>query len=234
MIKLKEIKTSDGIFLNLEDDIFIKGSLEEHGYWEKPTIDICRYFLKEDSWVIEVGSHIGSHTIPLSKICKHGFIFAFEMQRIISQLLNTNIIKNNCRNIINYFEAVSNENKIEWIGEIEYREMKEFNSGNISLDLIRKVDSYPIQVVSIDEKFSKLGKLDLIKLDTEGHEVPILKGAMNLIKKFKPLILTEFDVNNKQEIINLLPEYKFEDVSYYYELKGAKYLNLMFKGTFRE
>ena len=59
----------------------------------------------------------------------------------------------------------------------------------------------------------------------------VLKGAKELIKKFKPLILTEFDVNNKQELIDLLPEYKFEDISYNYELDNLTYRNLMFKGT---
>lgn len=47
------------------------------------------------------------------------------------------------------------------------------------------------------------------------------------------MILTEFDVNNKQQIIDLLPEYNFEDISYNYELKGIGYRNLMFKGTYK-
>ena len=85
--------------------------------------------------------------------------------------------------------------------------------------------------IIIRSKFSKILKLDLIKIDAEGHEIPILKGAKEIIKKFKPLILTEFDLKNKQEIIDLLPEYKFEDISYDYELNNLIYPNLMFKGT---
>jgi hypothetical protein len=97
--------------------------------------------------------------------------------------------------------------------------------------MVRQHKGYPINIVSLDNKFSEIEKLDLIKIDAEGHEVPILKGAKELIKKFKPLILTEFDLKNKQEIIDLLPEYKFEDVSYNYELNNLMYPNLMFKGT---
>jgi hypothetical protein len=130
-------------------------------------------------------------------------------------------------------EAVSDENKIDYIGEVDYKNMKEFNSGLASLDNLRQHLSYPINVISLNNKFSKIKRLDLIKIDAEGHEVPILKGADQLIKKFKPMILTEFDVNNKQQIIDLLPDYKFEDISYNYELKGLPYRNLMFKGTHR-
>ena len=228
---IKEIRTKDHLFLVLEKDTFITECLEKDGHWEKPTIDICKEHLKNNSFVIEVGAHIGSHTVILSDICKDGFIYSFEMQKLIFQLLNANLLLNTCGNVFSYMEAVSDENKIDYIGEVDYKNIKKFNSGLGSLNMVRGHEGYPINIISLDNKFSKIKRLDLIKIDAEGHEVQILKGAKELIKKFKPLILTEFDVNNKQEIIDLLPEYKFEDISYNYELKGLTYRNLMFKGT---
>ena len=228
---IKEIRTKDHLFLVLEKDTFINECLEKYGHWEKPTMDICRSYLKSDSYVIEVGAHIGSHTVILSDICKDGVVYSFELQKLIFQLLNANLLLNTCKNVYTYMEAVSDENKIESIGEIDYQNMNKFNSGLGSLNAVRQYQGYPINIISLDNKFSEIKKLDLIKIDAEGHEVPILKGAKKLIKKFKPLILTEFDVNNKQEIIDLLPEYKFEDVSYSYELNNLEYPNLMFKGT---
>ena len=228
---IKEIKTKDHLFLVLEKDTFINECLEKYGHWEKPTMDICRSYLKSDSYVIEVGAHIGSHTVILSDICKDGVVYSFELQKLIFQLLNANLLLNTCKNVYTYMEAASDENKIESIGEIDYENMTKFNSGLGSLNAVRQYQGYPINIISLDNKFSEIKKLDLIKIDAEGHEVPVLKGAKELIKKFKPLILTEFDVNNKQEIIDLLPEYKFEDVSYSYELKNLEYPNLMFKGT---
>ena len=228
---IKEIRTKEHLFLALEKDTFINECLEQHGYWEKPTIDVCKEHLKSDSYVIEVGAHIGSHTVILSDICKDGVVYSFELQKLIFQLLNANLLLNTCGNVFSYMEAVSDENKIDYIGEVDYKNMKKFNSGLGSLEKVRKHEGYPINTVSLDVKFSKIKKLDLIKIDAEGHEVPILKGAKELIKKFKPLILTEFDVNNKQELIDLLPEYNFEDISYNYELDNLTYRNLMFKGT---
>jgi FkbM family methyltransferase len=228
---IKEIRTKDHLFLVLEKDTFINECLEKYGHWEKPTMDICRSYLKSDSYVIEVGAHIGSHTVILSDICKDGVVYSFELQKLIFQLLNANLLLNTCKNVYTYMEAASDENKIESIGEIDYQNMTKFNSGLGSLNAVRQYQGYPINIISLDHKFSEIKKLDLIKIDAEGHEVPVLKGAKELIKKFKPLILTEFDVKNKQEIIDLLPEYKFEDVSYSYELNNLEYPNLMFKGT---
>ena len=228
---IKEIRTKDHLFLTLEKDSFINECLEQYGCWEKPTIDECKNYLKNDSYVIEVGAHIGSHTVILSDICKDGVIYSFELQKLIFQLLNANLLLNTCKNVYSYMEAVSDENKIEYIGEVAYEKMSKFNSGLGSLNMVRGHEGYPINTISLDAKFNKIKKLDLIKIDAEGHEVNVLKGAKELIKKFKPLILTEFDVNNKQELIELLPEYKFEDISYNYELDNLTYRNLMFKGT---
>jgi len=230
---IKEIRTQDHLFLVLENDTFITECLERDGHWEKPTMDVCRSYLKNDSYVIEVGAHIGSHTVILSDLCKEGIVYSFELQKLMFQLLNANLLLNTCKNVYSYMEAVSDENKIEYIGEVSYEKIPKFNSGLGSLNMVRGHEGYPINIISLDNKFSKIKRLDLIKIDAEGHEVQILKGAKELIKKFKPLILTEFDVNNKQEIVDLLPEYKFEDISYNYELKGFTYRNLMFKGTYR-
>ena len=230
-VSIKQVKTDYGTFLNLSNDNFIRECLEKLGGWEIPTLDICKNYLKENSFVIEVGAHIGTHTVPISKMCSKGVVFSFEMQRIIFQLLNTNVILNACNNVCTYMEAVSNENKQETFGDINYSMYSSINSGNIHMDNLKVKTGYPINIVSLDEKFKNLNRLDLLKIDAEGNEVPILKGAINLINKFKPLILTEFDVNNKQELIDLLPNYNFENVSYIYTVFNNPVENLMFKAT---
>jgi FkbM family methyltransferase len=229
---IKEIKTKDHAFLVLEKDTFITECLEQYGHWEKLTMDVCRSHLKKDSAVIEIGAHIGSHTVLLSELCSEGRIYSFEMQKLIFQLLNANILLNTCKNVYTYMEAVSNENKVDIIGEVNYEAMEKFNSGLASLDKFKEAyPSYPINIISLDTKFAEIKKLDLIKIDAEGHEVSILKGAKEIIKKFKPMILTEFDYGNKQEIIDTLFDYKIEDLTYQYELNGKIYPNLMFKCT---
>jgi FkbM family methyltransferase len=231
MLKIKQVQTKYGSFLNLENDNFIRECLEKLGGWEIPTIEICKSHLKEDSHVIEVGAHIGTHTVPISKMCPKGVVFSFEMQRFIFQMLNSNVILNGCSNVCTYMEFVSDENKQDVFGDINYSGYTSINSGGISYKHIKSDVGYPINVVSLDDKFKNLNKLDLIKIDAEGHEVPILKGAMKLIDKFKPLILTEFDEKNKQELVDLLPNYNFENVSYIYTVFNHPVENLMYKAT---
>jgi len=234
-MKLAKITTHDGQFLIPNSDNHIKYALETDGVWEKPTLDICREYLKIDSIVIEVGSHIGSHTIPIAKICKEGVVYAFEMQRLIFNLNVTNSIINGLTNIIHFREAVSDTNELKFFQEVDYSNAyldKEINSGGVFIAMVDKNGIVPTNLITLDNKFKFLDKLDLLKIDAEGHEVNVLKGAMELIKKHKPLILTEFDRKNQQEIIDLLPDYNFEDVSHVYDGKVKKdIINLMYKGT---
>jgi FkbM family methyltransferase len=226
---LKFIKSKVGDFLSLKGDSIIGKSLEQLGSWEQETLDICKSVLKEDSSVIEVGAHIGTHTIPMSHMCSQGNIFAFEMQKPIFQLLNSNIVLNKCNNVHTYMEVVLDKDDVELIGEINYPAMEGYNSGYLSYERIKQTPRYPVNVITLDKKFNEIKKLDLIKIDAEGHEIQVLKGSLNLIKKFKPVILTEYD-SNRQEIIDLFPEYKFEESNFTYRLDDKEYVNLMLVG----
>ena len=51
-----------------------------------------------------------------------------------------------------------------------------------------------VNVVSIDSfcKKKNINKIDLLKIDTEGHEAEVLKGATRMLKKNIRYILIEF------------------------------------------
>jgi hypothetical protein len=46
---------------------------------------------------------------------------------------------------------------------------------------------------------NNIGKIDFIKIDTDGHEIEVFKGAKESIRQFKPLILFEVSLYGLQE-----------------------------------
>ncbi|MBD2124676.1 FkbM family methyltransferase [Trichocoleus sp. FACHB-262] len=47
---------------------------------------------------------------------------------------------------------------------------------------------------------------DIIKIDTEGHEVFVVKGLMGIISKFRPTIFLEHISISDEEVMDLIPE----------------------------
>ena len=84
-----------------------------------------------------------------------------------------------------------------------YRNVK--NSGHSSLlkeavrlDYIQQVEKEAIDVVTLDSFLEKSGisQVDLIKIDVEGFEAEVIKGAMSSIKKMRPkFIQIEFNAH---------------------------------------
>ena len=224
-MRLKQTKCSKGAFIHLEKDLYIPESLVKYDGWENEIYDECKKYIKPNSNIIEVGAHIGTHCIPLSKLTK-GYVFAFEMQRFINQILNTNIILNNRYNIITYQEAVSNQSGNIHIGEVDYTGGG-LNSGNVKIQQVMMNDGFPVQCVILDQKFKGLQGIDLIKVDVEGHELEVLQGAYNLINENKPIIVTEYHTvktqytnGNQKEIMDLFPNYHWREVIGEYELNN--------------
>ena len=194
-------------------DSYIKDIIKVNGEWETNVYKAYKSILNKESIVIEVGAHVGTHTVEMAKICKH--VYTFEIQRFLNQLLSYNLIHNECFNVTNFLEIIGNNDAIVPIEELIYNETNfcGFNTGAMTVRGLNKPWGYPMLEIKLDNKFNFLTKCDLLKIDAEGSELDVLKGGLNFIKRTKPAILIEFDGDHdKQEMFNLLPNYKFKDV----------------------
>ena len=70
-----------GIFSYYSNDQFIGKSLSEYGEWSEAEVSLLKQLLADSENIIEVGSNIGTHTIPLAKqVSNGGFVYAIEPQ----------------------------------------------------------------------------------------------------------------------------------------------------------
>ena len=191
-----------GTFLINKNDTFVGKSLQTYGEWSEEEVTLFNALCRPGDFVLEAGSNIGSHTIPIAKmIGPNGRLFAFEPQRIVFQTLNANVALNSLTNVHVHHLAIGAEPGKVIIPEINYESSNNF--GGIRAHSHDKGET--VACVTLDQ-FMNLPKLRLLKADIEDMEVDLVKGGINLIKKLKPILYIESEPSKdfSQELLSIL------------------------------
>ncbi len=167
----------------------------ENEEWEPITRETFRQYLHEESNVLDIGAHVAYHTVSLAKLCPAGKVYAFEPNRSVLPFAEMNIRENGCDNVILYPVAVSDND-----GESYFTE----NPNTFLNSLTSDETGALVKTIAVDSLMSTLPKIDLIKIDVEGFEIPALKGAFKLIKRDRPTIVIEIWEHKVAEYIKYL------------------------------
>jgi len=166
--------------------------------YEYQIIRIFMNLVTELDCFMDVGSNIGYYSLVAAKLNSRITVYAFEPLPSAFLFLQKNIEMNELHNVKAFQLALSNKE-----GEIDFYAtkmqkalyLKHHISG--TSNLARPKDSYS-EVIKVKSKTvdqfveeNSLKKVDLIKLDTEGTENLILEGAKSVIKRDKPIIISE-------------------------------------------
>jgi len=147
----------------------------------------CIDSLTEDETFIDIGAHIGLYTLPAALKLKKGRVYAFEPASSNYNILKKHIKMNSLSNVEIFDYLVGDKGK-----SVKFYESKNLVSPKNSIVKVDKISSFePIikKQISLDNFF--LGKNihpNVIKIDVEGAELFVLKGAKNIITKTKPKI----------------------------------------------
>ena len=177
-----------GLMLYNKNDVYVGGSFERYGEFSEGEVEMFRTIVGPGHKVIEVGANIGSHTVFLARqVGPTGQVIAFEPQRIVFQTLCANIALNSFRNVLAYPMAVADEPGFVKIPELD--PTREINFGGLSIEGHQQ--GCTTRQVTLDQ----LNEPDvkLIKIDVEGMELKVLKGAGETIKRCRPLLYLEND-----------------------------------------
>jgi FkbM family methyltransferase len=187
-----------GRFLLLRGDM-ISTYAHVYGEWSELEVTLYRRLLKPDSVVIEVGANLGLHTVPLAKIVVSGQVICFEPQRLIFSILCGNLALNNLINVHAHRLVVGEREEIITIESTNYD--TPWNYGAFSVEagfssesrFPGELKAEPTAVVALDEfpQTAGLERLDLLKVDTEGFELAVLRGADRLIARTRPILFVE-------------------------------------------
>lgn len=158
---------------------------------EKSEFLIFAALINPGDSVIDVGANIGMHTIASSIRVGHAWqVVSFQRDSRAYPLLEENIkINSLLKKIILRRLCLSD---IE--GKIRFYETDEHCMSGIfgnSRSKINQVTEYPVNTLDNELQDAGVNAIDQIKIDVEGSEAKVLKGAMGILGNSDAYILLE-------------------------------------------
>jgi len=196
-----------GLFIYNPNDTFIGASMEAYGEWCEYELDLLQKFIKEGDTVIDVGANIGTHAIAFSRMVgKSGKVFAFEPQPRLEAILAANVHLNKLQNVFWSDKAVGNEDTKAAIPGMP-DDTEKFNFGSVSILHTTRNDPGPsvVDMITIDSFAADMSP-SVIKIDVEGMEAYVIGGAMETIKRCRPILYIENNGDNSAAIAPVLDE----------------------------
>lgn len=188
---------------------YFSGDLDRKVTW------ICSRLIRPGDTVMDVGANIGIVTVCMANLVgKSGRVHSFEPNPVLAQLLQQVIERNQLHNVKLHPIAVGSEHS-----QLELR-VPTSNAGAASL--VRNVGSpdckavtVPVKPLSVIAAQESIGSLRLIKIDVEGYETEVFRGARGLLQSVRPdAILFELnehgnEVARDHPLIKILLEYNY-------------------------
>ena len=153
--------------------------------------------------VIDVGAHIGIHTVHAAKL--GGYVFSIEPIPSNIRLLERNIQLNNVSNSVELIKGAACDHK--GIGTIYVHNY----SGSHSMVYSRGARNViRVPCFRLDSLFLEKKHIKLIKIDVEGFEVNVVRGMESILsKKSAKYIVIEVDNSSFAKITEIMARYGY-------------------------
>lgn len=162
-----------------KDHIF-KQLQTSKGFYEQRLLNSLRRFLKPGDFVIDVGANIGNHCVFFAGICGC-HVLAFEPSIRASTLLQENVSRNGLGRLVTVQRSALGNHP--GFGE-------ELTAPhNLGSTKIRPAQS-GLKIERLDD-LNIERPLSLVKIDVEGMEMEVLKGAEQTLRRYRPTISVE-------------------------------------------
>lgn len=195
-------------------------SLSTRNFKCEPELLYLNQILKTDSVFIDIGTNKGIYLYQAEKVITTGKVIGFEPNK----------------SLVNYIKPLFPKAEI-------YPFAVSSKSGTAVLNIPKKgnglqdtrasleamgddVEKVEIQMVALDEfaKEKQWSKIDVIKIDVEGHEFDSIKGCENILKTIKPIFIIEIELRHAHypinEIFDFITAYGYD--VFYFDRKTLK------------
>lgn len=166
----------------------VTGILIAQSHYEEDDLAIVCNNLSRDSVFFDVGANVGIYTVTVAQAFDTVEIHAFEpVPETICELKD-----NLSRNGIDSSRIIVNQSAVGEVDE-EVSITTDYHSSNYCPppDSKQNVIRVPCTTLDTYVRLKSVKRVDLIKVDVEGKELGVLRGAEETLRRFGPIVLAE-------------------------------------------
>ncbi len=201
----KLVRSRHGWMLVNPNDLYLGQAILEYGECCEIEVAFLLQILSlRPGLVMEVGTNIGTHTVPLAKALaqQNRRLVAFEPQPVIFQNMCANVALNALGNVSAWPSACGDRASTLYFSPPDYSAGGNF--GGVSMSAEPIAGGVAIPCIELDEVFGG-ETVGLMKIDVEGFELLVLQGAEVIIDRCRPVVYVENDRSEKsKELIEWL------------------------------
>ena len=189
------VELEDGLrFWLLSDDQYVSPAMATGDYESIETAFVSRQ-VSRGMAVLDIGANLGWFTVHLARLVgANGTVDALEPRSDLMDLLSKTIAENRLTNVTMHNFALGSQNsraQVIWSAH-------DVNPGGthlVSADFAAPgIIAQPVAVKTLDTCISH--RVDFVKIDVEGSELLVFKGAERILNKDRPVILVEINPSN--------------------------------------
>ncbi|HYO15160.1 MAG TPA: FkbM family methyltransferase [Thermoanaerobaculia bacterium] len=190
-----EVDLTEGIDLSL----FLFGGFQRH-------VTRSRFAsIPADGVIFDVGANTGVMALQFAKLAPRGHVYAFEPTHYAFARLQTNLGLNPDLaariTAIQIFVSASRGDRPAPQIFASWKVDGTRDDGRHPVHLGTPVSAEGVGTTTVDTFVAEhgLARLDFVKIDTDGHEMEVLKGAVETLDRFRPAVVFEIGLYVMQE-----------------------------------
>jgi FkbM family methyltransferase len=163
------------------------------GGFERAELDFAIGHVQPGDCAIDVGAYVGWYTVPLARVVgSSGVVLAVEPVPTSCARLRSNLARAGVSNVVVFEVAAWSEATVL---RVLRTEDPAFSSASTAVRGSSPAEEIQVRACSLDALWAAVGgpQVSFMKIDVEGSEVEVIRGARKLIERCSPVILVETD-----------------------------------------